>query len=135
MLMQTSQLQDIQPKTKLDGFWVDMRRHNSSIVDQTRNEDLVIDYYFEVTVACDGRNPSFREVGHFSILISQLITECGLEFVSTCPVLMLKQYEKLNTITVEHGEMENMSGVWLACTIEDCRTSKQTVRGYLFRPD
>ncbi len=135
MLMQTSQLRAVVPKSHVDGFSVFIKKHNLSIVINSQHEDLVVDYFYEVTVICDGTNREFCESGYFSIHISQLFCDCTAEFEANCPILMLKPHEQLQAIDVQHGEMNEMSGVWLSLTIRDHQTNQDYVQGFLFRED
>ncbi len=134
-MLKTRQLTAVVPKSNIKGFSVEIIQHNSSIIAESCNEDLAIDYYFEVSVVCDGTNPTYKKTSYFMVLISQLIDRCDLEFVSNCPILMLKQNEQLTDISVTHGEMDNLHGVWLVFTIKNCTTEEDELRGYLFRPD
>ena len=135
MLMQTGQLNAVKPHTDISGFSVEIKRHNSPIVADSCNEDLVIDCYFEVTVISDGTNKKYPETGRFTVLISQLITNCKDEFVSNCPILMLKPFEWLTAINVQYGTFEQRYGVWLAFLVKNRKTGEETVHGYIFRPD
>ncbi|MES2748832.1 MAG: hypothetical protein V4606_00335 [Patescibacteria group bacterium] len=134
-MLQTRQLTAVVPKSNIDGFSVSLKRHNTSLIADSHNEDLAIDYYFEVTVMCDGTNRRYPKASYFTVLVSQLFDRCDLEFVSNCPVLMLKCNEQLTSIEVTHAEMDNRRGVWLVFSIKNCTTEEGELRGYLFRPD
>lgn len=135
MSTQVGPLKMVTPKTLVRGLSADIKKHNASIVEHWTFETLVIEYYFEVRAFCDGSSKQYFDSECFTVLVSQLTDECDLEFVSDCPVLMLKHNEQLVEITVQHDEMEKLSGVWLKFKIRDYNTNEDTVRCYLFRPD
>lgn len=135
MLQQSSQLRAVVPKSHVDGFSVSITRHNDFIVRDVQHQDLVVDYYFAVTVICDGTNRDFSERGYFAIHVSQLFCDCIAEFETNCPIVMLKPYEQLQAIDVQHGAMNEMSGVWLALSIKNSQTNESYVQGFLFRED
>jgi hypothetical protein len=135
MLQQSSQLKGVVPRSHVDGFSVDILRHNDFIVRDAQHEDFVIDYYFEVTVFCDGTNSEFKEKGYFAIHISQLLYDCIAEFETNCPVVMLKPYEQLLAVEVLRGEMNDLRGVWLSLSIRNYQTNEDYVQGFLFREE
>jgi hypothetical protein len=135
MLQQSSQLRAVIPKSHVDGFSVAIKRHNDFIVRNAQHQDLVVDYYFEVTVICDGTNQQFSESGYFAIHVSQLFCDCDAEFEANCPIVMLKPYELLQAIEVKQGLMNDLSGVWLTLSIKNSQTNESYVQGFLFRED
>ena len=135
MLMQTSQLRDVKPKTHVGGFSVQIEKQEGSIVADTTYEDLVTDYYYYVTVVCDGTHALFSEAGYFTVCISQLICSCDYTFMADYPVIMLKQYEQITKIEVRRETIESLTGVWLQIYVFNHKASTEYAYSYLFRKE
>ena len=131
--IRTSQIQAVRPNTKVDGFNVTVERYEHSIVADPSYEDLVIDYHFEVMVTCDGTNPAFPQADWFSVYISQLITDCAMEFVAEYPLLILQPYETITSIDVQHTKVGNNQGVWLQIWVRNQKDAGFYAYSYLLR--
>ncbi len=100
-------LENVQPDNTIDGIFATSKQYEGSIVKNAEFKPLLIDYYLDVQIVCDGSNPKYPLLGCRRAIISQYTQTCNIGLNSNDPtavIIILRANQSLEGIRLVEGQ-------------------------------
>lgn len=133
METQPNQLRAVQPSNRVDGFDIEVIRHDHNLIEGQEAAQYFCNRFVQINAWCDGSNPQYPQKTTLTLLVTQYSSEnesLGIRTQKDVGVIILKNTESLTAVGVFEIRQNDTYTTVLILWIKDSQHKSTSTAAY-----